>query len=656
MHTQQAEDAFNSMLRADYIPLKDLVKLNRLAEYYVDYYGFLSQILSENDQLIVGRRGTGKTTLLYRTLVECMRSWDPQLQTKAKPRTLAIYLDLNKCQSVGESDGADFANFEHMVVSELCDAIKEEISRSWPAINSQPGFFSKLFQSAAQKKVAETKGLMATLAEVLRSGLPRVVDKSGRVETKETVKQKKEGSVSLDLEASEVPSGSFGAKGKVEASREQAEASGYSVSYRLAIADVLRIMGDLRSAADISSVFLLVDEFSALSEELQRRFTTLLKKLLGNHSGVFVKLCAITDKYTLGSSLILQRDLFEVSLDLDAFVERSDSLNAAMAELESLTERIVVERLKAFDGIILQQVFDDVPDLWRELSRSAMGVPRTLGIVLKQAWNRAQPAGRRIKKTDLEYGIHYASKAYLNQLEGAAKDGVAIPPYVMEIWDAILSKAVAERAKVESGASHFMVLPRNEMKLKYLSMFFVVHLLTKGRTTKKEKLSRSLYCIDYGTCMENNLGFATDKNILRQQRFAYDEELAQFDQFFEKEPEPQYVCPSCNTVYRASELQIKGKLLKFCVDDQSPLRSYDLGALERQYTEEEIKIVGSIRSSAPEDHLTARQVADDVGCYVQKVAKFGEKLEREGIIGRERIEEWQKNIYYGSDAAPDESV
>ena len=33
--------------------------------------------------------------------------------------------------------------------------------------------------------------------------------------------------------------------------------------------------------------------------------------------------------------------------------------------------------------------------------------------------------------------------------------------------------------------------------------------------------------------MENNLGFATDKNILRQQRFAYDEDLAQFDSLFE---------------------------------------------------------------------------------------------------------------------------
>ncbi len=57
------------MLRTDYVPLRDIEKLNRLAEYYVDYYGFLNQILSENDQLIVGRRGTGKTTLLYRALV-----------------------------------------------------------------------------------------------------------------------------------------------------------------------------------------------------------------------------------------------------------------------------------------------------------------------------------------------------------------------------------------------------------------------------------------------------------------------------------------------------------------------------------------------------------------------------------------------------------
>src|SRR5215216_4674091 len=96
---QDLEDAFDSMLRTDYIPLRDTEKLNRLADYYVDYMDYVSQIFGPVDQLIVGRRGTGKTTLLYRSLVECMRSWG-QLDTAARPRTLGVYLDLEKCQSL----------------------------------------------------------------------------------------------------------------------------------------------------------------------------------------------------------------------------------------------------------------------------------------------------------------------------------------------------------------------------------------------------------------------------------------------------------------------------------------------------------------------------------------------------------------------------
>jgi hypothetical protein len=99
------EDALTSMLRTDYIPLKDTEKLARLREYYVDYMGYVSQILGEVDQLIVGRRGTGKTTLLYRSLVECMRSWTPDADCVAKRRTLGIYMDLNKCQSLAEASG-----------------------------------------------------------------------------------------------------------------------------------------------------------------------------------------------------------------------------------------------------------------------------------------------------------------------------------------------------------------------------------------------------------------------------------------------------------------------------------------------------------------------------------------------------------------------
>lgn len=124
------EDALDSMLRTDYIPLSDTHKLNLLASYYVDYMGYMRQILGPYDQLIVGRRGTGKTTLLYRALVECMRSWDSESGSVAKQRTLGIYLDLEKCQSLTSSGTGSYDNFEHAFVSELCDAMNAELARS----------------------------------------------------------------------------------------------------------------------------------------------------------------------------------------------------------------------------------------------------------------------------------------------------------------------------------------------------------------------------------------------------------------------------------------------------------------------------------------------------------------------------------------------
>jgi hypothetical protein len=521
-----------------------------------------------------------------------------------------------------------------------------------------------LFESVEQKRAKDVRALLEKLARVLTGGKPRFFDYSGKVETKEVAKASATDQSAVNAEVSAKKIGmSASSSSKLEVAGEFEERTGYAVSYRLTIADILKVIDELRDAAGIPAVILFVDEFSSLGEDLQRRFTTLLqrrfttllKSLLGNHSGLFVKLCAITDNYTLGSAIILERDLFEVSLDFDTFVDRSGSLTGAMSDLEKLTENIVRERLKVFSGTDIAEIFDDPAETWCDLSRESMGVPRTIGIVLQQAWYRAKSARRtKIKKSDIEYGIGHASKAYLNQMRGAAKGGVAIPAYIEDIWDALITRAELERPKSDSPASHFMVLPKNEAKLRLLNMFFVVHLLTKGRTTKKEKASRSLYAIDYGVCLENHLGYGDDKNVLRQQRFAYDDTLADFDKYFERRDDVSYFCPSCQTIYTEQELRIKGHLLKFCVRDRAELQKMDRDSNAMKYTEGETKIIGAIRSSSAGDQLTARQVADDVGCYVQKVAKFGEKLDREEMIDRQKLESLGKHIYFSPDAA-DES-
>lgn len=642
----KVSEAFNSMLRTDYIALTDVEKLQLLEFYYVDQFRHLEQVLAQADQLIVGRRGTGKTTLFYRAFVECMASWSPQSPPSGLgKRTLGIYIDLSKCSSL--SHEVNYASFEHSFVTELCDAIRDQLQRFWPALTAKPKVLDRIFTSKEMQQAVETKAALTELAALLQSGLPRVINKvEQKVEQFGSSKVKKSASVSVSMAVDKAEVG-----GKAEDSEETEvsakQSFGLNAEYRLTIADVLRTLGALQKAAGISNVFIFVDEFSALSRDLQRRFCTLLRKILGSHAGIYVKLSAITDNYTLGSSIILQRDLFEVSLDLDAYVERNNGLTQAMEGLAEQADSILRKRLAAYGCPEVEELFAEPKDMLQALSREAMGVPRTLGIVLQQAWNNCKVHGNKIRRTDIDYGIRHASKAYVNQMLGSSRDGIAIPAHVAELWHSLLDRAVKERTKESRGASHFVVLPRHEEALKYLNMFFLVHLLTKGRTTKKDMSSRSLYSFDYGVCVENNLEHTTDKNVIRQQRFAYDDVVEPFTvKYYTGEIEPTFRCPSCGKVYKESQLQVAGIILSFCPVDKNDLERLALVSSVGDYTEEEVKILGAIRSAARGDALVARRIADDVGCYVQKVAKFGEKLEKQDLIDREKDSGLEKFIYY----------
>jgi hypothetical protein len=655
MANANLEDALNSMLRTDYIALSDTPKLQMLSKYYVDYGGYVSQVVGPTDQLIVGRRGTGKTTLLYRSLVECMNSWgkDSVDRSSAKPRTLGIYLDLEKCQSLTSDPDQDFALFEHSFTLELSAAIKQELTRSWPALENKGGLIERVFNRKEVRRAANANNELDELSRLLRTGLPRFVDLSGQVQHTEKAQTSTNRKAGIDARLDDKGPGIKASLGEESGgAHEVSITSTESTVYKLNVSDLLRVLGRLREAAEIPHIVLFIDEFSSLNERLQGRFTTLLKKILGNHSGIYVKLCAITDHYNLGSAIILQRDLFELSLDLDAFVERSGSLSVAMTHLEQLTRNIISSRLEAYGAVPIERLFRDSESAMTALTNAAMGVPRTLGIVLKQAWGRASSAGgdvQRIRVADLDYGVRYASRAYLNQMLGAAKRSVAIPEHVIDLWDALLSEASNQTHKSRSNrndSSHFMLLPRYEERLKFLNMFFLVHLLEQGRATKKESANRSLYCFDYGTAVENRLGWNTNRDIIRQQRFAYDSILEGFDRYYESKESEQYQCPECGVVYESDDLVVAGGRLEFCPKDRADLALIKSGDSTPTYTEEEIKILGAIRSARVSDQLIARQVADDVGCYIQKVAKFGAKMDKNGLIARTKPDGMDRNVYF----------
>ena len=113
--------------------------------------------------------------------------------------------------------------------------------------------------------------------------------------------------------------------------------------------------------------------------------------------------------------------------------------------------------------------------------------------------------------------------------------------------------------------------------------------------------------------------------------------LKTFDRYFSEQEDKRLICTRCGTVYLEKDLFVGGYRLTFCPADTTHLKEMEGDASSAEYTEEEIRIIGSIRSAGPEDQLVARAIADDVGCYVQRVGKFAEKLDRADIIDREKL-------------------
>lgn len=85
----------------------------------------------------------------------------------------------------------------------------------------------------------------------------------------------------------------------------------------------------------------------------------------------------------------------EYSLDLYKMFERAKGLNDAFKRLSEFTENIIEERLKAYGcGVSIRILLYSCKQAIELLSRASMGVPRALGIVLKESWNQTIARGK----------------------------------------------------------------------------------------------------------------------------------------------------------------------------------------------------------------------------------------------------------------------
>ena len=126
----QITDAFNSILRADYVDLSDLNQLKKLEDYYIDYFNMVGAILQNQDNFVAGRRGSGKTVLLLRGYYECLKTVSPKLKGAThhfgNKKVLPIFIDLSTCNEIFNSEETGDLIEVHFV-RQIIDALKRQI-------------------------------------------------------------------------------------------------------------------------------------------------------------------------------------------------------------------------------------------------------------------------------------------------------------------------------------------------------------------------------------------------------------------------------------------------------------------------------------------------------------------------------------------------
>lgn len=638
MDSQQknnVRNAFNSILRADYITLDNLSELDQLEGYFIDYFGILNGLLQKQDNFISGRRGTGKTTNLLRGYYECLKSISPKLKGKesilGNEKVLPIYIDLSKCIDIFDSDN-DLQLIEVHFIRQIIESLKKQLELMFE--NSFLSWF----------KDSPVLDDLEYIERVLVEGITLSQSKNINVSTQ--AKNCEKSGLSAGLSEKGI-SASFNSTD----SQELVSSKSYSQVKGLNIQDFLNKISDIKKKANINSIYVFIDEYSDLNSESQSKFSQLLKSFLGSRIGMFFKVGVITDRYDFGDKIIVGRDIFPIPLDFNEYVERFNGAIAAINKMQTFVELLIDKRIERFcPGMNFLNIFKaSKSEVLYRITRETIGVSRTIGIVLQNAFIQAQAnkTDDKIGLAEVNYGITCARKTYQKQFIGSVKKSL-IPGFHMDLWNDIIGKAITEKNKYpDRAASHLMIDPIRKEYLNVLCENFMLHFISENIVSKHGG-NYNLYSIDYDICSENNIKYADKKDDYTPIRFIYDSVLSTYDPYYIKTKQKSYKCNVCKKIYDEAEL-IKHKV-KRCFDDDSVLEEIihqDTPVSYGNFAEVEIKILGLISQLTKDEALTAREIADAVGCTRQKVSGWGSRvLQREGHIN---VERGNPNKYYSND-------
>lgn len=666
--------------RADLADFEEDVGAQPVDKLYVDplpHDGILDMVLSSNTTVVLGRKGTGKSTIFSRA----------QSVIRERGQNISIYVDVKALYDLLGEAGVPISRFEDSSISE--DILREHLLRKTflstvladlvkelRAACERLPLWSKLLGNkkerieAVRDKLAglQTKVREGVLADseipILRSITRKTEDRSKQTERMEA---------KAAAQAKVSPTGVSGqARAEVSALEEALADSAVYESYSDAVlrsfpfSSILDQVKDLLGGLKLKRLIIFFDDFSEITWSDQRLFVDTILAPLNNSSDERVKLKIAGYPGRVYYGKIDPGKIDTVCLD---FAELYRSRDVQTAELSAVdyTTRLLSHRFEVF-GLSIADYFPlraPIEESMRAMFEATFNVPRLMGYILKYCHQDSVVKGKRITPAD----IRLASQKYYSEVLSKyfdRRNRYAHEPFErkldrhnqQELLKAIVSEAREVRRGIAAGevggayfkdipnppASHFSVDPSLEKVLASLELNF---LLTRYHQMRdKDGRDVSVYALFYGLCESERLpwgypsGRRDDRSYFVQRCFSFNSAIHEF-----LAKRQTIRCSRCGAAFPMEKLKdfefFKWKCPE-CDDGRcSVVRLSDeyqaeIGQLDEALMLEEVEIEILEILTQEGSKMRAKEISSFMDVTYQLIGKRTAKLQESGLVEKDQ--------------------
>jgi hypothetical protein len=654
----------------------------------------LQTMIRPNTTFIIGRKGTGKSTVFLRG----------QKALLSDGRFLCTYIDIKTVyESAQQVDGNTLdavqstnhsltrnqverllllRSFLHAVVRGIRDDIDDQLKTSFKARFAEfwTGSRAELLQDL-NEFLADVETTKFVNIEGLRK---EAVKTAGGHER--TLSDSASGELTLTKD----PGIKLGATSAVSETESSSQGSEYS-AVLLRMIDIRALINRLRDVLTplkVKHLVVFVDDFSELPLSAMQTVVDVLLAPLNNWSEELIKFKIAAYPGRIYYGAIDKSKVDEISLDLHSLYGQSNVSDMEEKGIE-FTKRLVEKRLQYY-GV---QVDAFIPlrgrqDYWRSLFFASLGNPRTLGYILFYIYESVliyerrltvrsiRDASRRYYEEKVE--SYFGIGRFLHETFGERSTIYSLK----ELLEALVSRARELRSYRGSSlfrelggqppTSHFHVAQGYDSLLSTLELNFFInrYYVMSDRDGRRV----TVYCLNYGLCDKYSIEFGRPSGS-RDYRLYYVERVFDYTPIVQHyiASNQEIRCLTCGSQFDHSKLdalKMFGMRCPSCAEGvcevvnisrryEPILRKVDENSLLPQTELGIIQTLGSQQSG-----MFAGEIAGELDVSPQLVGWRGKKLADRGLVERRFVKsrreleltQLAKEVYLPDDGAAELQV